>query len=116
MLVADDDESVATLVGTALQNSGMESHIVADGVQALEAARRVDPQAAILDIDMPGMDGYQVLAAMREENLPVRVLLLTARQTEGDVIRGFSLGAGDYMVKPFSPLELVARIKRLLGT
>jgi DNA-binding response OmpR family regulator len=60
------------------------------------------------------MDGYEVLAALRNENLPIRVMLLTARQQENDVIRGFSLGADDYMVKPFSPLELVARLKRLV--
>ena len=69
----------------------------------------------VLDVNMPGMDGYEVLAAIRAENLPVRVLLLTARQQEGDIIRGFTLGADDYMVKPFSPTELVARLKRLLG-
>jgi two-component system alkaline phosphatase synthesis response regulator PhoP len=62
---------------------------------------------------MPGMDGYEVLAALRKESLPVRVMLLTARQQESDVIRGFSLGADDYVVKPFSPMELVARLKRL---
>jgi DNA-binding response OmpR family regulator len=60
------------------------------------------------------MDGYEVLAAIRAENLPVRVLLLTARQQESDIIRGFTLGADDYVVKPFSPLELVARLKRLI--
>jgi two-component system alkaline phosphatase synthesis response regulator PhoP len=63
---------------------------------------------------MPGMDGYEVLAAMRAESLPVRVILLTARQQESDIVRGFTLGADDYVVKPFSPLELVARLKRLI--
>ena len=71
-------------------------------------------QAAILDVNMPGMDGYEVLAALRAENLPVRVMLLTARQRESDIIRGFTLGADDYVVKPFSPMELVARLKRLI--
>jgi DNA-binding response OmpR family regulator len=60
------------------------------------------------------MDGYEVLAALRAENLPVRVMLLTARQRESDIIRGFTLGADDYVVKPFSPMELVARLKRLI--
>jgi DNA-binding response OmpR family regulator len=63
---------------------------------------------------MPGLDGYEVLSAIRAEGLHVRVLLLTARQQESDVIRGFTLGADDYMVKPFGPMELVARLKRLL--
>ena len=114
VLVADDDSIVLALVRTALQNFGMECHMAADGPKALEAARRLRPQAAILDVNMPGMDGYEVLAAIRAENLPVRVMLLTARQQENDVIRGFTLGADDYVVKPFSPMELVARLKRLV--
>jgi CheY-like chemotaxis protein len=114
VLVADDDSIVQALVRTTLQNFGMECHLAADGPKALDAARRLRPQAAILDVNMPGMDGYEVLAAIRAENLPVRVLLLTARQQESDIIRGFTLGADDYVVKPFSPLELVARLKRLI--
>ena len=88
--------------------------MAADGPKALEAARRLRPHAAVLDVNMPGMDGYEVLAAIRAENIPARVMLLTARQQESDVIRGFTLGADDYVVKPFSPMELVARIKRLV--
>jgi CheY-like chemotaxis protein len=113
VLVADDDSIVLSLVTTALKNFGIECYTAADGPKALEAARRFRPQAAILDVNMPGMDGYEVLAAIRSESLPVHVMLLTARQQENDVIRGFTLGADDYMVKPFSPLELVARLKRL---
>jgi two-component system, cell cycle response regulator DivK len=113
VLVADDDSIVLALVSTALKNFGMECHTAANGPAALDAVRRLRPQAAILDVNMPGMDGYEVLAAIRAESLPVRVMLLTARQQENDVIRGFTLGADDYMVKPFSPLELVARLKRL---
>ena len=114
VLVADDDSTVLALVRTALENFGMECHLAADGPKALEAARRLRPQAAILDVNMPGMDGYEVLSAIRADNLPVRVMLLTARQQESDVIRGFTLGADDYVVKPFSPMELVARLKRLV--
>jgi DNA-binding response OmpR family regulator len=62
---------------------------------------------------MPGLDGFEVLAAIRREAIPVRVILLTARQAESDIIRGFSLGADDLHRQPFSPLELVARLKRL---
>lgn len=115
VLVADDDPTVMDLVRTALGNFGMEVHAAADGPAALDALRRIRPRAAVLDVNMPGMDGYEVLAAVRAEQLPVRVLLLTARQQESDVLRGFALGADDYMVKPFSPMELVARLKRLLG-
>lgn len=115
ILIADDDPTVRALVGSALQNFGMECQVAVDGRSALTAARRFLPHAMVLDVNMPGMDGYEVLAAIREEQLPVRVLLLTARQQESDIIRGFTLGADDYMVKPFNPTELVARLKRLLA-
>jgi DNA-binding response OmpR family regulator len=114
VVIADDDPIVLSLVRTALESFDMDCHQTSDGADALEAIRRTLPQAAILDVDMPGMDGYEVLAAVRREELPVRILLLTARQRESDVLRGFTLGADDYVVKPFSPLELVARLKRLL--
>jgi len=93
----------------------MECHTAADGLEAIAAARRLKPQVAVLDVNMPGMDGFEVLAAIRAEGIPSRVVLLTARQQETDVIRGFTLGADDYVVKPFSPMELVARLKRLLS-
>jgi CheY-like chemotaxis protein len=114
VVVADDDPAVVALVAATLQNFGMDCHSAANGPEALEQIRQNRPQAAVLDVNMPGMDGYQVLAAIRAESLPVRVVLLTARQQESDVLRGFTLGADDYVVKPFSPLELAARLKRLL--
>ncbi|HEY1342028.1 MAG TPA: response regulator [Bryobacteraceae bacterium] len=114
VVIADDDPTVLALVRTSLQNFGMDCHTATDGRSAIDAIRRARPQAAVLDVNMPGMDGYEVLAAIRSEELPIRVLLLTARQQESDVIRGFTLGADDYVVKPFSPMELVARLKRLV--
>ena len=114
VLIADDDSTVISLVRMTLENYGMRCESAADGAAAIAAVRAMKPHAAVLDVNMPGMDGYEVLAAIRAENLPTRVMLLTARQQEGDVIRGFSLGADDYVVKPFSPMELVARLKRLL--
>jgi two-component system alkaline phosphatase synthesis response regulator PhoP len=76
-------------------------------------ARELIPHAAVLDVNMPGMDGFEILSAIRKDGLPVRVVMLTARQHESDVLRGFNLGADDYVVKPFNPLELAARLKRL---
>ena len=112
--IADDDPTVLALVRTALANFGMECYTAVDGPSALDIIRKHRPHAAVLDVNMPGIDGYEVLSAVRAEEIPVRVLLLTARQQESDVIRGFTLGADDYVVKPFSPMELVARMKRLL--
>jgi DNA-binding response OmpR family regulator len=115
VVIADDDPTVLALVRTALQNFGMECRTALDGPSALDLIREGRPQAAVLDVNMPGMDGYAVLSAVRSDQIPVRVLLLTARQQESDVLRGFALGADDYVVKPFGPMELVARLKRLLG-
>jgi DNA-binding response OmpR family regulator len=115
VVVADDDPIVLQLIRTALQNFGMSCHTAGSGPEALRMIRDLKPQAAVLDVNMPGMDGYEVLSAIRDEEHPVRVLLLTARQQENDILRGFTLGADDYVVKPFSPVELTARLKRLLG-
>jgi CheY-like chemotaxis protein len=115
VLIADDDSTVLSLVRMALENFGMQCEEALDGPAAIEMVRKTRPNAAVLDVNMPGMDGYEVLAAIRAEDIPTRVLLLTARQQESDILRGFSLGADDYVVKPFSPMELVARMKRLLA-
>ncbi|MBZ5618141.1 MAG: response regulator [Acidobacteriia bacterium] len=114
VVIADDDPTVLALVRAALQNFGMECETANNGRSAIELIRQKRPHAAVLDVNMPGLDGYEVLAAIRSEEIPVRVVLLTARQQESDVIRGFTLGADDYVVKPFGPMELVARLKRLL--
>jgi two-component system, cell cycle response regulator DivK len=114
VVLADDDATVLALAGSAIRNFGMSCETASDGSRALELIRRQRPHAVVLDVNMPNMDGFAVLATLRSEEIPARVLLLTARQQESDVLRGFSLGADDYVVKPFSPLELVARLKRLL--
>jgi CheY-like chemotaxis protein len=114
ILVADDDLTVRTVVRSALRKVGIECRLASSGPEALEEIRMHRPPAAVLDVNMPVMDGFEVLAAIRAEKIPVRVIMLTARRQDDDVLRGFSLGADDYMVKPFSPMELVARLKRLL--
>ncbi|SPE41224.1 Response regulator receiver protein [Candidatus Sulfopaludibacter sp. SbA3] len=115
VLIAAEDPTVVALARTAIQNFGMDCRTAADGRSAIEAIREARPHAAVLDVHMPGMDGYEVLSVIRQERMPIRVVLMTARQHESDVLRGFTLGADDYIVKPFSPMELVARLKRLLG-
>ena len=114
IVIADDDFHVLAVVRSALQSLGMECRSAASGPDALNLIRELCPHAVVLDVNMPGMDGFQVLAASRHAALPVKVIMLTARQNEPDVLRGFELGADDYVVKPFNPLELVARLKRLL--
>jgi len=114
VLVADDDLTVRLVVRSALENAGIKCRMASTGPEALQILRDCRPCAAVLDINMPGMDGYEVLSAARLEAIPVRVLLLTARQQEADITRGFTLGADDYLIKPFNPPELVARLRRFL--
>jgi CheY-like chemotaxis protein len=115
VVVADDDLIVAALVAATLNSHGVRCHLARHGREALEMTRQLVPSALVLDINMPGMDGFEVLTRLKDDPLTasVPVVLLTARQQEADVLRGFGLGADDYVVKPFNPLELLARLKRL---
>ena len=116
VLVAEDDPMMATLLKTRLEREGFRVSVYGNGLQALEAAMASVPDLVILDVRMPGMDGFEVLAALRGESradkLPV--LMLTSMGREADLVRAFELGADDYVVKPFSPTELLARMRRLL--
>lgn len=116
VIVADDDATTASLVRATLQKYDMECHVARDGGEALEMTKDLQPDALVLDINMPHLDGFEVLASLRgeERTRDITVVLLTARQQETDILRGFGLGADDYIIKPFSPMELVARLKRLL--
>lgn len=116
VVVADDDPTTTMMLKTVLARAGFECHPVSDGGEALALARRLKPDALILDVNMPVMDGFEVLSAVRHEASlsATRVVMLTSLHQEVDVLRGFNLGADDYVVKPFNPLELSARIKRLV--
>lgn len=116
VVIADDDETVLAIVRATLTNSGWRCHPVSDGVEALAATKRLLPAAVVMDVNMPGRDGFDVLAALRNDprTRGIPVLLLTARHQEIDLIRGFDLGAADYVSKPFNPLELAARLERLV--
>ena len=80
----------------------------------VDMARKRRAPAAVLDVNMPGISGFEVLAKIREEKLPIRVILVTARQQSTDVLYAFKLGTDDYVIKPFNPAEVVARLSRLL--
>jgi DNA-binding response OmpR family regulator len=117
VLVADDDADVRDLVAFRLDRAGYEVMAAADGQDALELARSRSPDIAVLDVMMPRLDGLQVTRQMRaiDELARVPVLLLTASVHEAAVTQGFEAGADDYMKKPFSPADLVARVRALLG-
>jgi two-component system, OmpR family, alkaline phosphatase synthesis response regulator PhoP len=113
VLVAEDDEKHAELVRRYLLRDGHEVAVVHDGQAAIEQARRWRPDLLILDVMMPGPDGLQVCRTLRAESaLPV--LMLTARSAEDDLLLGLDVGADDYLIKPYSPRELMARVRALL--
>jgi DNA-binding response OmpR family regulator len=114
VLIADDDEDIRNLVQAALSSHGINCLTASTGTEALWMVHRRRPQAVVLDVNIPGMDGFELLAQIRREGIPVRVIMLTGRQQQQDIVRGFELGADDYVVKPFNPRELVLRISRLL--
>lgn len=113
ILIVDDETAITNLVSAYLKPEGYEVYTASDGPSGLQAARTYKPDLIILDVMLPGMDGVEVLTRLRRES-DVYVILLTARTEETDKIVGLSVGADDYVTKPFSPRELVARIKAAL--
>lgn len=113
ILLADDDRKSAALVRAYLERAGHHVLTVHDGRAALDECRRRRPDLAVLDIMMPVIDGHDVCHVLRAEG-EVPIIFLTARSTEDDLVRGLSLGADDYVTKPFSPRELVARVEAVL--
>ncbi|MEP7378108.1 MAG: response regulator transcription factor [Chloroflexota bacterium] len=113
VLVVDDEPALAKIVSGYLAAEGMEVAIAGDGPSAIEAARERRPDVIVLDVMLPGLDGFEVLRQVRAFS-DAYVMMLTARAEEVDRIVGLSMGADDYLVKPFSPRELVARVKAML--
>ncbi len=113
VLVVEDDANTASLVATYLKREGFDPIVARDGETALEMARRHHPVLVILDIMLPRLDGWEVCRRLQQRS-DVPVLMLTARGEEIDRVAGLSLGADDYVVKPFSPRELVERVKAIL--
>ena len=110
ILVIDDEPSIVNLLQAYLKPEGYEVYTAMDGPSGLKAARAFKPDLVILDVMLPGMDGLELLSRLRRES-DVYVILLTARTEETDKIVGLSVGADDYVTKPFSPRELTARVK-----
>jgi len=113
ILVIDDEPSITNLVSAYLKPEGYEVFTAADGNAGLKAARTFKPDLIILDLMLPGIDGIELLTRLRRES-DVYVIMLTAKTEETDKIIGLSVGADDYVTKPFSPRELVARVKAAL--
>ncbi|MEO5588662.1 MAG: response regulator transcription factor [Gemmatimonadaceae bacterium] len=114
ILVIEDNEDLARGLVNNLEIEGFETFFAFDGFAGLASARQLKPDLVILDLMLPLMDGYQVLAAIRDEGNTVPILILTARSAELDIVRGFRDGADDYLTKPFGILELLSRVQALL--
>ncbi|GGX54309.1 response regulator transcription factor [Streptomyces minutiscleroticus] len=114
VIVAEDDGKQAELIRRYLEREGHTVTVVADGLTALEQVRHRDPDLLLLDVMMPRADGLDVVRVLRAEHRDLPVLMLTARTTEDDLLLGLDLGADDYMTKPYSPRELMARVRTLL--
>jgi DNA-binding response OmpR family regulator len=117
VLVVDDDPDIRLLVSFALEDSGYTVRQATDGAAALAAIEKSEPDAMVLDVMMPGTDGFGVLRGMRQRRIgeKTRVLILTCKTEERDHLRGWELGAHEYLTKPFDPDQLVERIQYLLS-
>ena len=114
ILIVEDNEDLARGLANNLEIEGFTALIAADGVDGLQAAKEFLPKLVILDLMLPGMNGYQVLSTLRDQGNEVPVLILTARSEEQDKVRGFREGADDYVTKPFGLLELIGRVHALM--
>lgn len=116
IVIADDEEHLGYMVKFKLEKEGFDVIWKMDGRQALKAVQEERPELVLLDVMMPGLTGFEVLEAIKAdpELKDTPVIMLTARGQEADTVKGLDLGAADYIVKPFRPAELVARIKRYL--
>jgi two-component system response regulator MtrA len=113
ILVVDDDTALAEMIGIVLRTEGFEPSFCADGAIAIDSFHTTKPDLILLDLMLPGMDGIEVCSHIRSES-GIPIIMLTAKSDTADVVKGLESGADDYMVKPFNPKELVARIRTRL--
>lgn len=113
LLIVDDDANIRELVHLFLKKEGFELYEASDGIRALQLMEKIKMDLAIIDIMMPNMDGWELCRELREFS-DIPILMLTAKGETSQKVKGFELGADDYLVKPFDPIELVARVKALL--
>jgi len=114
LLVADDDPNIVELLSASLRYAGFEVQTATDGGQVLKVAKQFDPDLVVLDVMMPGLDGFDVVRRLRSDGQRVPVLFLTARDATEDKVTGLTLGGDDYVTKPFSLEEAIARIRAIL--
>ena len=114
VLVVDDEDSITDLVATALRYVGFEVAVASNGRQALERAASFRPELVVLDVMLPDLDGFEVVRRLRSDGVRVPIVFLTARDATEDKVAGLTIGGDDYVTKPFSLEELVARVRAVL--
>jgi DNA-binding response OmpR family regulator len=113
VLIVDDDHDLRELIGFVLKSAGYETVEVGDGLEAVRAHAALRPSLVILDVNLPGIDGFEVCRRIRAE-AATPVMMLTVRGEDADQVKGLDLGADDYLTKPFSPRTLLARVRAIL--
>ncbi|WP_085991715.1 response regulator transcription factor [Oceanobacillus senegalensis] len=114
ILIVDDEKSIVTLLSYNIGNAGFETDVAYDGLEAIEKIENNDYDLVVLDLMLPGMDGMEICKHLRNNRMDTPILMLTAKDDEFDKVLGLELGADDYLTKPFSPKEVIARIKAIL--
>ena len=114
ILLVDDEPSIVALAKMYLEREGFRVESAGDGLVAIETVEKLRPALVVLDVMLPGVDGFEVCRRLRGEGNQVPIIMLTARDEDIDKILGLELGADDYLTKPFNPRELVARVKAIL--
>ncbi len=115
ILVAEDSEDTATLIKFSLERAGYQVTVAPDGLAALAEIEKKIPDLLITDILMPGMNGFELMEELVKRNLKIRTVVLAVQKTDEDIVRGLGHGALDFINKPFSPREMVARVKGILA-
>jgi DNA-binding response OmpR family regulator len=114
ILVVEDDPTLGSFISTALRDAGYATEVAADGARGLDLAVRLRPDLAIVDIMLPGLDGFTLIESLRRQGLTMPVIILSAKRSVDDRLRGLRIGGDDYLTKPFAMAELVARVQAVL--
>lgn len=115
ILIAEDDQSISRLITYKFEKAGYKTKVIEEGDKVLAEIKSDDYNALVLDLMLPVLDGMQILKKIREENIEIPVLVLSAKSQEDDILKGLSSGADEYVTKPFRPDELLLRLKKMLG-
>ena len=114
VLIVDSDESVLSILNKAVQSAGMESKTVSCGEEALELVRKQSFDLILLDVNLQGMDGFQVIRSLRAAGYTIPIMIVSSRKEDYDTLYGLDIGADDYITKPFNPVVLAAKVKALI--